>query len=124
MLSEFRKAGLTVESHSAWFRHDTPDTQWLPRVGRKGWVVLMRDQKIGTRPLELQTLINAGVKAFVLTTGQLSNQQNFQIFIKAMPAICSMAESTSLPFIARVRPSGAVERWKDKTKAVQKRRRK
>jgi hypothetical protein len=112
MLSALRKAGLTVEPHTAWFRHDTPDTEWLPEVGRKGWVVLMRDQKIGKRPLEFQALINGKVKAFVLVTGELPNKDNAQIFIKAMPAICTMVETNNFPFLAKVRTNGSVELWK------------
>src|SRR5438270_3157614 len=80
ILGEFRKAKLTVEPHSAWFRHDTPDTEWLPEVGGKKWVVLMRDKKIGTRPLELEALMNGRVKAFVLVTGELPNKENARIF--------------------------------------------
>ena len=101
-----------MEPHSAWFRHDTPDTEWLLEVGPKKWVVLMRDQKIGTRPLEREALMNARVKAFVLVTGQLPNQENAQIFIKAMPAICRMSMVNNFPFIARVSKTGKVKLWK------------
>jgi len=72
----------------------------------------MRDKKIGIRRLELDALLNGGVKAFVLTTGELPNKDNARIFIKAMPAICTMAESNRFPFIARVSENGAVKLWK------------
>ena len=72
----------------------------------------MRDQKIGTRPLELEALMNARVKAFVLVTGELPNKENARIFIKAMPAICAMSETNKFPFIARVSKSGKVKIWK------------
>jgi predicted nuclease of predicted toxin-antitoxin system len=112
ILTEFRKAKLKVEPHSAWFRHDTPDTEWLPVAGKNKWVVLMRDQKIGTRRLELEALLNSRVKAFVLTTGELRNKENARIFINAMPAICNMVERLDFPFIARVSVNGAVKIWK------------
>ncbi len=72
----------------------------------------MRDQKIGTRPLELEALINGRVKAFVLTTGELPNKENARIFIKAMPDICSMVEANNFPFIARVSINSSVRLWK------------
>jgi hypothetical protein len=72
----------------------------------------MRDQKIGTRKLELEALLNSGVKAFVLVTGELKNKDNARIFIKAMPAICTMAEANSFPFIARVLINSKVVLWK------------
>src|SRR5947209_12353753 len=71
VLHELRKAGLRIEPHSRWFKHNTPDEVWLRQVGEKKWVVLMRDQKIGKRLLQLNALLTSGVKAFVLVTGDL-----------------------------------------------------
>jgi hypothetical protein len=83
---------------------------------KRNLVVLMRDQKIGTRPLEREALMNAHVKAFVLTTGVLPNEENIRIFIKAMPAICAMVDKYKFPFIARVSINGTVKLWKKGTK--------
>ena len=85
-------------------------------MATRGWqkerVGLMRDQRIGKRPLELQALLNSGVKAFVLVTGELKNKENARIFIKAMPAICTMTEANDFPFIARVLINSKVVLWK------------
>jgi hypothetical protein len=65
LLKELRKAGMKVVPHSARFRHDTKDEQWLAYVGKRRFIVLMRDQAIGRRLLELEALLYAGVKSFV-----------------------------------------------------------
>jgi hypothetical protein len=30
----------------------TPDLEWMPIVGKNGWIVLTRDRRIRTRPAE------------------------------------------------------------------------
>src|SRR2546426_2408607 len=111
---ELRKAGLLVETHKKWFRHDTPDEVWLPKVGKRGWIVLMRDKKIGTRPLELDALLYGGVKAFALISGQLKDSESAKIIIKALPNIFDKIDQNQFPFIAKILRSGDVVLWKDK----------
>jgi len=42
----------------------------LAECGTRGWIVLMRDQHVRRRPLELAALRAANVVAFVCTAGQ------------------------------------------------------
>src|SRR5258707_7234289 len=112
VLEELRKAGVKVEPHQARFRHNTPDIEWLAVVGEKKWVVLMRDQNIGRRPLELEALLQAGVRSFVLVEGQLPDRENAKILIKAIPRMLAMISEHQFPFIARVRRDSSVVLWK------------
>lgn len=41
-----RSAGATVEVHLDHFPGDAPDMQWIPEVGRRGWVLITKDQKL------------------------------------------------------------------------------
>ncbi len=109
---DLRKAGLRVEQHKTWFRHDTPDEVWLPKVGKRGWPVLMRDKKIGTRPLELDALLYSGVKAFALISGQLKDSESAKIIIKGLPQILNAIEQNDFPFIAKILRSGEIVIWK------------
>jgi hypothetical protein len=112
VLEELRRAGLKVEPHQARFRHNTPDTEWLAVVGEKKWIVLMRDQKIGRRPLELEALLRAGVRSFVLVEGQLPDRENAKILIKAIPRMLEIISEHRFPFIARVRLDSSISIWK------------
>jgi len=112
ILEALRKAGMKVEPHSTYFRHDTPDIEWLAVVGEKKWIVLMRDQKIGRRRLELEALLEARVKAFVLTSGQLPDTQNAKIVIGAIPRMLQMISDNDFPFIARIQLNSSVALWK------------
>src|SRR2546426_2494808 len=112
VLDELRKAGLKVEPHQARFRHNTPDIEWLAVVGEKKWIVLMRDQNIGRRPLELEALLRAGVRSFVLVEGQLPDRENAKILTKAIPRMFEMISEHRYPFIARVRRDSSITLWR------------
>jgi hypothetical protein len=112
ILAELRKAGLKVVPHQARFRHNTPDIEWLKVVGEKKWVVLMRDQNIGRRPLELEALLQARAKAFVLVEGQLPDRENAKVLVNAIPRMFKMIDEYHLPFIARLRRDSSISLWK------------
>ena len=110
---ELRKHGVKVEPHSIWFRHNTPDENWLAVVGEKKWVVLTGDINIGRRPLELDALLTAKVKAFVIAKPQvLTALQQAQLIIKALPQILEMLQEYRIPFLAKIHDDGSVALWR------------
>jgi hypothetical protein len=40
------------------------DTEWLPRVGRLDWIVVLRDRRIRTKPAELSAFRRHGARVF------------------------------------------------------------
>lgn len=109
--ASLRNAGLKVESHATWFRHDTPDEVWLTVVGYFDWIVLKRDKKIGKNVIELDALLDADVKSFVMASGQLKDVENAAIFIRALPKIFETIDANNFPFIAKVFRDNRVELW-------------
>lgn len=103
-----RAAGATVEIHDDHFPPDAPDAHWLAAVGQRGWVVLTKDRRIRYRTLERAALLMAGVRAFVLTAGDLQGPEMARIFVRALPVITRVTARTPAPFIARVSKTGAV----------------
>jgi predicted nuclease of predicted toxin-antitoxin system len=104
-----RAAGEEVRVHDEHFPQDAKDEVWLAEAGRQGWVVLTKDKNIRYRAIELQALLAAKVRAFVLTArGDLSGVEVGQIFVKALPAMKKLCASTKPPFIARVSRDGSV----------------
>lgn len=47
-----RAAGAKVEVHLDHFAGAMPDTDWIPEVARRGWVLITKDQHIRRNPLE------------------------------------------------------------------------
>ena len=116
MIEALRKAGAKVEPHWTRFRHDTEDVEWLAVVGEKKWVVLMGDKAIGRRALELEALLEAKVKAFVLTRGGLSAAEQSKMLTDALPQMLRMVEETRFPFLAKIYMDGSVAIWKTEPK--------
>lgn len=113
MAESLRKFGLRVEVHADHFAPEAPDTEWLTVVGGRGWVVLTKNRRILTNPLEIVCLLRARVFAFVLkqsADGELTGEQIATAYIAAMPAIHEHLRTSRPPFVACVLPSGRVSK--------------
>ena len=60
---------------------DVDDVEWLELAGQTGWPVLMKDEKIRYRPAERAAVVAHGVRAFCLTSGNLTAQQMADVFM-------------------------------------------
>jgi len=75
VLSEaLESAGVSIRRPGVDVPFGSPDEVWLATAGAQGWIVLMRDQRVRHRTLEIQALRAAKVAAFVLTAGQATAQ--------------------------------------------------
>lgn len=108
-----RKSGAIVEFHDDHFAKDAKDTEWLPEVGKKGWIVLTKDAHIGKRTLERIAVTRAGIRMFVLASQNLSGADMAEIFKQAIRAMQEFAQANPAPFIAKVYREGRVEEWKN-----------
>ena len=107
--SALRAEGVEVHTHDAHFPQAARDEDWLAEVGRRGWVVITKDARIRYRQTELSALISGGVKAFVLTRGDLSGPEMAAIVVRALPRLSRFSARHEAPFIARIATSGKVE---------------
>jgi hypothetical protein len=83
------------------------DAEWLPVAGRHGWVVLMRDKRVRSRPGERQALLKNNVRAFVLTTaGNYSRWRTLELLVRRWADIEEAAASDEPPYIYAVRQQG------------------
>lgn len=103
-----RRAGCAVEIHDQHFPQAAKDTEWLPEVGRRRWVVLTKDHHIRTRQNELVALLSANVAAFVLTAADLTGPEMAEAFVRALPKMRRTLTGQPRPFIARISRGGSV----------------
>ncbi len=101
-----RSAGGRVEIHDDHFPQDTPGSEWLAEVGKRGWVVLSKDVRIRRDKLERAVLLEAGVKAFLLTQQCLTGEHMASIFVRAMPEMIRRASRARQGFICTISRSG------------------
>lgn len=105
----FRKAAIRAHLQSETFGTGTQDVDWLPHVGANGWILITKDKNIRKRPLELRALRESGVRAFVLTSGNLSGSAQADVFREALAAMLRLIRRKVPPFVARVTSESSVE---------------
>lgn len=60
---------------------DVDDVDWLELAGQNRWPALMKDEKIRYRPAERAAVMAHDVRAFYLTSGNLTSQQMADLFV-------------------------------------------
>ena len=81
LADSLRNAEATVEIHDDHFSQDLNDEDWLRIVGESNWVVLTKDKKIASRPLELLAVAQGNVRLFAFVGGDVSGVVVAQAFI-------------------------------------------
>jgi hypothetical protein len=89
-----------------------PDDTWLAIAGRQGWLVLSRDQRVRHRALEILSLNEAEVGAFVLTAGQATAQATADVILSRLTKIVNISRSERKPFLYTLGVTGALSRVK------------
>lgn len=107
-------AGANLQLHSRNFAPDSPDAEWLPVVGERGWFVLTRDTRIQHNPLEAQALQQANVGAFVFVPRNLTGAEMAEILVRALPHIEKAAKETKRPFILKIYRDGTLKEFTPK----------
>jgi PIN like domain len=97
-----------VEVHDDHFPQDAPDELWLPEVGRRGWAVLTKDDRIRYRQAETTAASAAGVALFIFTGKGMRGTAIADALVQALPAMAELLEKRRRPFVAKVSRVGAV----------------
>lgn len=104
-----RAAGLRLQTLSEAYGipadEDVADVDWLELAGTRGWVVLMKDERIRYRPSERRALVDYEVMAFCLTSGNLRAQQMAELYLNSIDAITAACRRHG-PFLYAVSASG------------------
>ncbi|MFB9183416.1 hypothetical protein ACFFX1_35260 [Dactylosporangium sucinum] len=66
------------------------DEQWLPVVGRNGWTVFGRDQRILDRPHELAAWLDAKIHMFLLP-GEIARDEIVRLLERNLGEVCALA---------------------------------
>jgi len=103
-----RACDVTVELKTDHFAPKTKDVDWLPVVGRRGWVILSKDKQLFHNNLEIVGLLQSGTASFILTSGNYTGQEMADAFVRALPHIRRMLIKFSPPFVATVSRQGTV----------------
>ena len=103
------RAGLIVELHKRHFTPGTPDKDWLPVIGERGWVLLTQDKAIKRRPLEILVLRQYRVSAFVVSAKGLRGEEIGALIEASIPKILRILKKTLPPLVASISRGSVVE---------------
>jgi hypothetical protein len=101
-----RDAGANVVTHDERFAQNALDEDWLPTVGKTGWLVITKDEAITRRPAERAALENSGVGAFIVTAGGITGDELAKLLVASLPKMARLATRLGRPFIVTVSSSG------------------
>ena len=79
-----RDAGWIIRTHLEVYSdrdQNVEDVEWLELCGREGWPALTMDRRIRYRPVEIASLRRHRVKAFALTSGNLTAAEQAERFV-------------------------------------------
>ncbi|MBI4988337.1 MAG: hypothetical protein HZC23_05880 [Rhodocyclales bacterium] len=107
-----RETGATVEVHDDHFPQNTTDVDWLTEVGRRGWVVLSKDERIRRNRIERAALDATQVRAFFLTQQDITGPEMADLFKSVLKGMENRAVSQPAPFIYTISRSGQFSRVK------------
>ena len=77
------------------------DVEWIEEAAKRGWPILMKDKRIRTRRVEIDTVIRHRARCFVITRGDLPSADMVSRFLVNKEAILSAITSPG-PFIYSV----------------------
>jgi hypothetical protein len=105
---KLRQTGVTVEIHDDHFPKNAQDENWISEVGKRGWVVPTKNDRIRYRPAALAAYRRHWVKVFVFGSGEIKVQEMADAFVAALPKIFRWAMGRPGPFFARISRRGGV----------------
>ena len=104
-----REAGIPFVAHRDLFADDSPDVDWIAEVGRRGLVVLTREQEMRRCPNELAAARVACIHLFALTSGNLSASETAELCVDAWPAAQRAVARHAAPAIFSITRGARVE---------------
>jgi len=89
------------------------DIEYLPAIGQRGWILVTKDQHIRRNRLEIDAILNSGVRAFVLTGAELRAEEQGQLILSVMRKIYRICTQRG-PFIYLITRSGIFTRMSNR----------
>lgn len=82
----------------------------MPRVARRGWVLLTLDTRLRYNKLEQQAILDHGLAVFLIIGGR-RHDEKAEVFLKARKRVLRFLQDHPPPFIAKIYSSGVVKLW-------------
>jgi hypothetical protein len=114
-----RQAGDIVHLHQDHFPQGAPDVEWVPEVAKRGWPIISPDLRISQHRLEVAAVMTSGAAMFCLWGGHNMGEAQALNFLRCLPSVLRILETTERPFITKVYQPNADDPTDTKTKRVE-----
>jgi len=103
-------ATIHIERYPAADAESVPDIRWIREATEAGEVLLTRDGAIRRRTAELQAVIDAQARCFVLETGNATPLDYLRAVMIAWPGILDRVANEPAPFMFGISRDGRLRR--------------
>lgn len=101
-----RKASARVEVHLDHFKQGAPDTEWIPEVGRREWVLITKDQNIRRNPLERAAYGSAKLRGFIVTGKDMDGKELADLLVRCLRGMVRRAAGRPGPLLFTISRGG------------------
>ncbi len=101
-----RGAGARVEVHIDHFAPAAPDLEWIPEVGRRGWVLITKDENIWRNRLERAAYREAELRGFILTGGDMSGPELAELLVSRLSGMVRRVANKRGPMLFTISRGG------------------
>jgi PIN like domain len=101
-----RTAGARVKVHLDYFPGHTPDHEWIPEVGRRGWVLITKDQHIRRNPLEAAAYAAAKLRGFVVTGKGMNGNELGDLLVRCLDGMIRRTARRKGPLLFTILRTG------------------
>ena len=118
------ETGLRVECHDDHFDDGTPDSKWLSRCGKEGWIAVTRDKRIRRDDRSIVSIVKSRAKVLTLI-GTWPHDELAKNLVNSVYVIEREVQKQLAPFIAKLHMAspekkrrgkgGEVVMWRDHT---------
>lgn len=99
-------AGARVEVHIDHFPQNAPDTDWIPEVGRRGWVLITKDENIRRNPLERAAYEAAKLRGFIVTGKDMGGKDLAELLVRCLPGMVNRVAGRPGPLLFTISRGG------------------
>ncbi len=100
--------GYPCQKHKDNFALDAQDVDWLPKIGQRGWILVAKDWRMLTRPIERQAILAANVRAFIFRERSLKGEVMVEIIKVAAPRMIRAIDRYQPPFVFSLETDGLI----------------
>ncbi len=108
MIEAIEAFGAVCEKHLDHFAPGTADTDWLPFVAGRGWVLVTTDARIRYNLLEREAVRANRLRMFYFSRNNLAGLDMGNALKRALPQMRRLMETQPPPFTASINKSGEV----------------